>query len=141
MNGMNEEFGQFRQVFGFFRFKLHRYLVDGTIQPVWFKQVLLDMGFLEFIYYAFVAKTVISAMTPQQTNNTAQYDAEAAEAKRNAERRELKNKRNRAGLNQTVGAGLRIVCLLRGHCTNYRLGHKSIINKFKKTHILITCFL
>jgi hypothetical protein len=64
------------------------------------------MGFLEFIYYAFVAKTVISAMSPQQTNNTAQYDAEAAEAKRNAERRELKNKRNRAGLNQTVGAGL-----------------------------------
>jgi hypothetical protein len=45
-------------------------------------------------------------MTPQQTNNTAQYDAEAAEARRNAERRELKNKRNRAGLNQTVGAGL-----------------------------------
>jgi hypothetical protein len=40
-------------------------------------------------------------MTPQQTNNTAQYDAEAAEARRNAERRELKNKRNRAGLNQT----------------------------------------
>jgi hypothetical protein len=40
------------------------------------------MGIFEFIYYAFVAKTVISAMTPQQTNNTAQYDAEAAEARR-----------------------------------------------------------
>jgi hypothetical protein len=70
------------------------------------KDRLLDMGIFEFIYYAFVAKTVIGAMTPQQTNNTAQYDAEAAEARRNAERRELKNKRNRAGLNQTVGAGL-----------------------------------
>jgi hypothetical protein len=33
-----------------------------------------------------------------------------------------------------------IVCLLRGHRTYYRLGYKSIINKFKNTHILITCF-
>jgi hypothetical protein len=39
------------------------------------------MGILQFIYYAFVAKTVISAMAPDQTNNTAQYDAEAAEAR------------------------------------------------------------
>jgi hypothetical protein len=28
------------------------------------------MGIFEAIYYAFVAKTVMSAMSPQQTNNT-----------------------------------------------------------------------
>jgi hypothetical protein len=34
-------------------------------------------------------------MAPDPTNNTGAYDAAAAEAKRNAEKRELKNKRNR----------------------------------------------
>jgi hypothetical protein len=40
------------------------------------------------------------------TNNTGAYDAAAADARRKAEQRELKNKRNRAGQTQTVGAGL-----------------------------------
>ena len=35
-----EQFVQFRQVFGLHRFKLHRHLVDGTVKPVWFRQVL-----------------------------------------------------------------------------------------------------
>ena len=60
------------------------------------------MGIFQFILSMFMSKM----MEPDQTNNTAQYDSEAAEARRNAERRELKNKRNRAGLNQTVGAEL-----------------------------------
>jgi hypothetical protein len=64
------------------------------------------MGIFEFIFYTVLSSSIMSAMAPGQTNNTAQYDAEAAEARRNAERRELKNKRNRAGLDQTVGAGL-----------------------------------
>ena len=34
-----EQFVQFRQVFGLHRFKLHRHLVDGTVKPVWFRQV------------------------------------------------------------------------------------------------------
>ena len=35
-----EEFVQFRQVFGLHRFKLHRDLVDVTVNSVWFKQVV-----------------------------------------------------------------------------------------------------
>ena len=31
-----EEFVRFRQVFGLHRFKLKKYLVDGTVQSVWF---------------------------------------------------------------------------------------------------------
>jgi len=34
-----EEFVQFRQVFGLHRFKLHRYLVNGTVKSVWFRQI------------------------------------------------------------------------------------------------------
>jgi hypothetical protein len=34
-----EEFVQFRQVFDLHRFKLHRHLEDGTVKPVWFRQV------------------------------------------------------------------------------------------------------
>ena len=31
-----EEFVRFRQVFGLHRFKLEKYLVDGTVKSVWF---------------------------------------------------------------------------------------------------------
>ena len=34
-----EEFVQYRQVFGFHRFKLHRHLVDMIVKSVWFRQV------------------------------------------------------------------------------------------------------
>jgi hypothetical protein len=34
-----EEFVQFRQVFGLYRSKLHRNLVDRTVKSVWFRQV------------------------------------------------------------------------------------------------------
>jgi hypothetical protein len=44
------------------------------------------MGIFKFILSMFMSKM----MEPDQTNNTAQYDSEAAEARRNAERRELK---------------------------------------------------
>jgi hypothetical protein len=57
-------------------------------------------------YYALASMAVQYVMAPDPTNNTGAYDAAAAEAKRNAEKRELKNKRNRAGQLQTVGAGL-----------------------------------
>ena len=30
---------QFRQVLGLHEFKLHRHLVDGTVESVWFRQV------------------------------------------------------------------------------------------------------
>ena len=60
------------------------------------------MGIFQFVLSMIMTKM----MEPDQTNNTTQYDSEAADARRNAERRELKNKRNRAGLDQTVGAGL-----------------------------------
>jgi hypothetical protein len=36
---VTEEFVQFRQVFGLHRFKLHRYVVDGTVISVWSDQV------------------------------------------------------------------------------------------------------
>jgi hypothetical protein len=51
------------------------------------------MGIFEFIFYTVLSSSIMSAMAPSQTNNTAQYDAEAAEARRNAERRELKKER------------------------------------------------
>ena len=35
----NEQFVQFRQVFGLHRFKLHSHLIDGTVTSVWFRQV------------------------------------------------------------------------------------------------------
>jgi len=34
-----EQIVQFRQMFGLHRFKLHRHLVDGTVKPVWLRQV------------------------------------------------------------------------------------------------------
>jgi len=40
-----EEFVQFRQVFGLYRFKLHRHLVDGTVKSVWLRQVFGLSGF------------------------------------------------------------------------------------------------
>jgi hypothetical protein len=58
------------------------------------------------MYMALASMAVQYVMAPDPTNNTGAYDAAAAEAKRNAEKRELKNKRNRAGQLQTVGAGL-----------------------------------
>jgi hypothetical protein len=36
---MGQEFVQLRQVFGLHRFILHRHLVDGTVNSVWFRQV------------------------------------------------------------------------------------------------------
>jgi hypothetical protein len=50
-----EEFVQFRQVFGLHRFKLHRHLVDGTVNSVWFRQVfgLLRVLFRQVSHYFF----------------------------------------------------------------------------------------
>ena len=39
-----EEIVQFRQVFGLHRFKLHRHLVDGTVNSVLFRQVFSLLG-------------------------------------------------------------------------------------------------
>ena len=58
------------------------------------------------IYAMVFASVVSSSMAPKPTNNTGAYDSRAADARRKAEQRELKNKRNRAGQMQTVGAGL-----------------------------------
>ena len=64
------------------------------------------MGFFEALFSIAFASTVASSMAPRPTNNIAAYDSRAADARRKAEQRELKNKRNRAGQMQTVGAGL-----------------------------------
>ena len=43
----------FRQVFGLHRFKLHRHLVDGTVKPVWFRQVSVYVGFTLDRFYVY----------------------------------------------------------------------------------------
>ena len=46
-----EEFVRFRQVFGLHRFKLKKYLVDGTVKSVWFYRFRLVFGLHSFTIY------------------------------------------------------------------------------------------
>ena len=51
-----EEYVQLRQGFGLQRFKLHRHLVDVTVESVWFRQVFGLLRVTVFFTFTFVFK-------------------------------------------------------------------------------------